>query len=149
VRIRLGALSVRLSDSACSKLRSSAYLVARRALSLVVPIVRSSRSEDIEILVLRHELEILRRNQARPQLKHSDRAWLDALSRLLARERWSAFCVRPDTLLPGTVAWPPGIGRILTVGPGRPRITDELITLIVEMATDNPFWGYGASRASC
>jgi hypothetical protein len=51
------------------------------------------------ILVLRHELEILRRQQPRPRLEPADRAWLAALSRLLPRERWSAFGVRPETLL--------------------------------------------------
>lgn len=82
-----------------SQLWSFAYLAARRVLSLVVLALRRSASKEIEILVLRHELEILRRNEARPCLQPADRAWLAPLSRYLARERWSAFGVRPETLL--------------------------------------------------
>jgi transposase InsO family protein len=108
----------------------------------MVLILRSSRSKDIEILVLRHELESLRRNQARPHLESADRAWLAALSRLLPRERCSAFCVRPETLL----RWHRRlVARHWTYPhrrPGRPPIVDELAALIVEMATDNPAWGY-------
>jgi len=67
--------------------------------------------------VPRHELEIARRNQARPHLEHSDQAWLAALSHLQASKRWSASCRRPEPLLPRTVAWSPGTGAIPTVGP--------------------------------
>ncbi|MGH9298603.1 MAG: IS3 family transposase [Acidimicrobiales bacterium] len=92
--------------------------------------------------MLHHELEILRRNQPRPRFEPADRAWLAALSRLLARERWSAFGVRPETLL----RW----HRLLVARHwtyphrhlGRPQIADELATLIVRLATDNPTWGY-------
>ncbi|MDA8316177.1 MAG: integrase [Actinomycetota bacterium] len=78
---------------------SFAYLAVRRVLSLALLVFRTSGSKEIEILVLRHELEILRRNQPRPPLDPVDRAWLCALSRLLGKERWSAFIVRPETLL--------------------------------------------------
>jgi len=102
--------------------------------------------KEIEILVLRHELEILRRNQPRPCLQPADRAWLATLSRLLARERWSAFGVRPETLL----RW----HRRLVAGHwtypqrqlDRPPIADELAALIVRMATDNSTWGYQRTR---
>ncbi len=69
------------------QLWSLAYLTVRRVLSLVL---RTSDSKQIEILVLRQELEILRRQQSRPPLDPVDRAWLCALSRLLAKERGSA-----------------------------------------------------------
>jgi putative transposase len=85
-----------------SELWSFTSLAVRRVLSLVVLALRRSGSKEIEIieiLVLRHELEILRRNQPRPSLQPADRAWLATLSRLLARERWSGFGVRPETLL--------------------------------------------------
>ena len=55
--------------------------------------------KEIEILVGRYELEVLGRNQSRSSLGEVDRAWLAALSRLLAKERWSALFVRPGTLL--------------------------------------------------
>jgi hypothetical protein len=90
---------VRQSDRVRSQLWSFAFLAVRRVLSLAVLVLRSSTSKEIEILVLRHELEILRRSQPRPRLEPTDRVWLAALSGLLQRERWSAFSVRPETLL--------------------------------------------------
>jgi hypothetical protein len=56
-------------------------------------------AEDVEILVLRHELAVLRRQDPRPRLQPTDRALLAALSRLLPRGRRSVFLVRPQTLL--------------------------------------------------
>jgi putative transposase len=99
-------------------------------------------SKEIDILVLRHELEILRRNQPRPRVEPADRAWLAALSRLLPRERWSAFGVRPETRLRSHRRL---VARHWTYPHrhlGRPPIADELATLIARMATDNPSWGY-------
>src|SRR4029453_6212686 len=55
--------------------------------------------KDLEILVLRHQLAVLRRQIARPKLQPADRALLAALSRALPRSRWSCFFVKPDTLL--------------------------------------------------
>ena len=75
------------------------YLGFRRVLELIVLRLRRRESKEIEILVLRHELEILRRQHPRPRLEPADRAWLAVLSRLLPRPRWSVFIVRPDTLL--------------------------------------------------
>ncbi len=128
------------------ELWSFAYLAVRRLLSLVLLALRTSGSKEIEILVLRHELEILRRNQPRPCLQPADRAWLATLSRLLARERWSAFGVRPETLL----RWHRRlVARHWTYPhrlPGRPPIGVELVTLIVAMASDNPTWGYQRIR---
>ncbi|MDA8281869.1 MAG: helix-turn-helix domain-containing protein [Actinomycetota bacterium] len=133
---------MRQPDLLRSHLWSFAYLVVCRLLSLVVLVFCSSGSKEIEILVLRHELEILRRNQAKPHLQPADRAWLAALSRLLKRERWSAFGVRPETLL----RWHRRlVGRHRTYPhrhPGRPPIPGELATVILRMATDSPAWGY-------
>ena len=127
------------------QLWSFAYLVVRRVLSLVVLILRTSDSKEIEILVLRHELEILGRSQSRPPLEPADRAWLAALSRLLAKERRSAFFVRPETLL----HWHRRLVARHWTSPrrrGRPPITDEFAALIVAMALDNPAWGYQRLR---
>jgi putative transposase len=60
---------------------------------------RSESSKELEIVVLRHELSVLRRQVARPQLRPSDRVLLAAASRLLPRSRWSSFLVTPNTLL--------------------------------------------------
>jgi putative transposase len=140
---RLGcALTVRRTVRLRSQLWLFSYLAVRRVLSLVVLLLRRSGSKEIEILVLRHELEILRRNQPRPCLQPADRVWLATLSRLLARERWSAFGVRPETLL----RWHRRlVARHWTYPhrhPGRPPTAEELAALIARMATDNSTWGY-------
>ena len=78
---------------------SFVYLVVRNLFALVWLLGRPRRSKELEILVLRHELAILRRQAARPQLNRSDRALLAALSRMLPRQAWASFAVRPETLL--------------------------------------------------
>jgi len=83
---------------------SFVYLALRRSLELVLLCFRSAEAKETEILVLRHELVVLRRQHPRPRLQPTDRALLAALSRLLPRARWSVFPVRPETLLPGTGA---------------------------------------------
>jgi hypothetical protein len=78
---------------------SFVYQALRRALELILLCCRSAEAKEIEILVLRHELAVLRRQHPRPHLQPTDRALLAALSRLLPRIRWSVFLVRPETLL--------------------------------------------------
>ena len=78
---------------------SFVYLVVRNLFALVQLSGRSGRSKELEILVLRHELAVLRRQSARPRLTRADRAFLAALSRSLPRPAWASFPVRPDTLL--------------------------------------------------
>src|SRR6266567_5641628 len=75
------------------------YLALRRSLELVLLCFRAADAKEVEILVLRHELAVLRRQHPRPRLQPIDRALLAALSRLLPRARWSVFLVRPETLL--------------------------------------------------
>lgn len=74
-----------------------------RLVGLVVDLVRTHPmdpvAKDAEILVLRHQLAVLRRQVARPRLRWSDRALIAALSRLVPRERWTTFLVRPETVL--------------------------------------------------
>jgi len=104
--------------------------------------LRSSDAKEVEILVLRHELQILRRQQPRPRLEPRDRAWLSLLSRLLPRRRWSVFLVRPETLL----GWHRRMVRRHWTYPnparGRPPVADDIQILIVRLATENPRWGY-------
>lgn len=57
------------------------------------------RSKDVEIVVLRHQLRVLRRQVARPELGNRDRVFLTATSRLLPRKRWASFCLTPQSLL--------------------------------------------------
>jgi transposase len=121
---------------------SLAYVVIRRVLELVVLFGRGERSKELEILVLRHELSILRRQVARPRLSPVDRLLFVALSRLLPRHAWRAFIVRPETLL----CWHRRlIARRWTyesAGPGRPPLAPELRELVLRLARENPSWGY-------
>ena len=78
---------------------SLVYLLTRRLLELVVLRARTDASKDVEILVLRHEVSVLRRQAARPRLRPVDRAVLAALSAVLPRVRWPVFFVQPKTLL--------------------------------------------------
>jgi hypothetical protein len=77
---------------------SFVYLALRRLLELMVLCWRSTDAKEVEILVLCHQLAILRRQHPRPRLQPKDRALLAAFSRLLPRSRWSIFVVRPETL---------------------------------------------------
>jgi putative transposase len=121
---------------------SSLYLVACRLLALLVLLARADRSKELEILVLRHELAVLRRQVGRPQFEPPDRLILAALSRVAPRQSWSAFPVRPETLL----RWHRRlIARRWTYPhrrPGRPPIEREIRELIVRLARENTSWGY-------
>src|SRR3954451_7449343 len=75
------------------------YLTLCRLFALVVLLCRSERSKELEILVLRHELSVLRRQARQPQHRLVDRILLAALSRSLPRNAWTAFGVSPRTLL--------------------------------------------------
>jgi len=118
------------------------YLALKRTIELVLLCFRSSDAKEVEILVLRHELEILRRQHPRPRLEPTDRAWLSLLSRCLPRRRWSVFLVRPETLL----GWHRRMIRRHWTYPdtarGRPPVADDIQALIVRLATENPRWGY-------
>jgi putative transposase len=121
---------------------SFVYLALRRALELILLCFRSADAKEIEILVLRHELAVLRRQHPRPRLQPTDRALLAALSRLLPRARWSVFLVRPETLL----RWHRRMVRRRWTYPatctGRPPLPDDIQQLIVRLARENPRWGY-------
>ena len=104
--------------------------------------VRSGRSKDLEIIVLRHQLGVLQRRNNRPQLADEDRALLGAVAAALPRPRRAGWLVTPETLL----RWHRRrIARHWTQPcrtPGRPCTSVELRRLIIEMATNNPTWGY-------
>jgi hypothetical protein len=121
---------------------SFAYLAVRNLFVLVPLLFRSGRSKELEILVLRHELAILRRRTRRPHLALADRALLAALSQALPRPVWMSFAVKPDTLL----RWHRQlVARRWTYppkGPGRPPLEQSLRTLILRLARENPHWGY-------
>src|SRR5450759_41078 len=111
-------------------------------MALVLLRFRSSEYKELEIVVLRHELAVMRRQSARPALRPADRAFLAAASRLLPRARWEVFFVTPGTLL----AWHRRLvaRRWMYKGrrPGRPRLGREVRELILRFARENPRWGY-------
>ena len=72
-----------------------AYLTLCRSIQLLVLLARGDAANDLEILVLRHQLAVLRRQTPHPRLEPADRALLAAVSRVLPRARWSCFLVQP------------------------------------------------------
>src|SRR5437667_12747910 len=96
----------------------------------------------MEILGLRHEVAILRRQPSRPRLTRADRALLASRSRSLARPAWAVFPIKPATLL----RWHRQlVARRWTYShrtPGRPPLERSLRELILRLARENPHWGY-------
>jgi putative transposase len=94
---------------------SLVYVSVCRLFALVVLLARGDRSKELEILVLRHELSVLRRQvRGRPRFEERDRLVLAALSRTLPYRAWGVFSVRPETLLRWPGGWSPAAGRIRT-----------------------------------
>ena len=125
-----------------------AYLALARVLSWLALLARADAAKDAEILVLRHEVAVLRRTNPRPGLDWADRAVFAALVRLLPRPLRANRLVTPDTIL----RWHRRLVRQRWTYPnrtGRPPIDDALAALVVRMARENPRWGYVRLRASC
>jgi putative transposase len=117
------------------------YRLVRLVIDLLVLRSRGDRSKDVEILVLRHQLAVLQRQISRPYFAPADRAVLAALARVLGRDRWSIFLVRPATIR--------GWHRRLVANhwtyphpPGRPATAVETRRTITRLARENPTWGY-------
>jgi hypothetical protein len=120
---------------------SFGYLILRQVLQLVILVTRGDRGNAVEVLVLRHQVAVLRRQVRRLDLEPGDRAVLAGLSRLLPRARWAAFLVTPATLL----RWHRNlIARRRTYPPrrpGRPAVTAQMRELVLRLARDNLTWG--------
>ena len=127
---------------ASGQLWAFGYLAVRRLLELVVLLIRSDEVNEIELLALRHEVALLRRQVKRQSFEPADRALLAVLSRLLPRSRWACFGVTPATLL----AWHRRlVARRWTYphrSPGRPSVDKETTALVVRLARESPRWGY-------
>jgi putative transposase len=123
---------------------SVAYLAIRCLLGCLVVLTRCQVSKDAELLVLRHENAVLRRQISRVRYQPGDRLWLAALSRHVSCRRWGeVFMVTPATLL----AW----HRRLVARkwdytsrrrPGRPSTAAAIRKLVTRMARENPAWGH-------
>ena len=117
------------------------YLIFRQVLGLVLLLGRTSSAKDVELLVLRHEVALLRRTNPRPHLDWADRAVFAALVRRLPRALRCRRVVNPDTIL----RWHRRLVRRRWTYPshsGRPPIDAVLVALVVRMARENPRWGY-------
>jgi hypothetical protein len=109
---------------------------------MLTQLARDGGAKDVELLVLRHQVAILRRQVHRPDLQPADRVVVAALSRLLPRTRWPAFFVTPTTLL----RWHRQlIARNWTyphARPGRPPIDRDIRALVLRLAAENPTSGH-------
>jgi putative transposase len=113
------------------------YLMLARVLSWMALLARSDAVKDVEILMLRHEVAVLRRTNTRPTLTWLDRAVLSALSRLLPTPLRQLRLVSPRTLLRWHAQL---VARRWTYPrrrPGRPPIPPPIRALVLRMAREN------------
>ena len=118
------------------------YLAVRAVLGLLVRCRRGPDVKDVELLVLRHELAVLRRQVGRPRFRMADRALLAAAASHLPRSAGLSLLVTPRTILRWhrlLVRWK---WRRYNDRPGRPRLSAEARELVLRLARENPGWGH-------
>jgi hypothetical protein len=116
------------------------YLLFCQVMRWLALLARSSAAQDAELLVLRHEVAVLRRQVARPRVDWADRAVLAGLARLLPNPAWRGLFVEPATLL----RWHRDLVRRRWTYPqqrGRPGVAAEVRALVLRLARENPTWG--------
>ena len=118
------------------------YQVFTKLLSWMVLYTRSNTANEIEILVLRHQLAVLRRRTPRPRICWTDRAVIAALARLLPARRRLGLLVKPASILRWHRQLVARRWTTQPVRPGRPATAAGLRALVVRLATENPTWGY-------
>jgi putative transposase len=117
------------------------YLIFRQLVTWLGLLARSSGSKNAEILVLRHEVAVLRRQVSRPRLSWADRAVFAALSRLLSQAGRLHRIVTPATVL----RWHRDLVTRRWTQPrrrGGRSTASELRQLVLRLASENPTWGY-------
>jgi putative transposase len=141
----LGSSSRRCRSRALEASADALLLRLSRVLRSVRLLVRGRRSEfakDVELLVLRHQLLVLARQQTCPSFRATDRAFLTALTRILPPRRRHGLIVTPQTLL----RWHRELVRRKWTQPartpGRPPIERRVRELVLRLARENPRWGY-------
>ena len=115
------------------------YQLILKVFAWLALLARNDAASHVEILPLRHEVEILRRQAGKLKPSWTDRAVLAALARLLTREMRAHRIVTPATLL----AWHRRLVKHKWAqprSPGRPPLSEEIRDLIVKLARDNPGW---------
>src|SRR5688500_5046864 len=129
-------------------LSSLLYVVVRLLLDIALLRCQSGTARDLELLALRHEVRVLRRRPKRIAWRPGDRLVLTALSRCLSRIDWLVFPVRPETLL----RWHRDLVRRKWAAfgrrrrSGRPPLPAAARDLILQLAQENPRWGYQQIR---
>jgi putative transposase len=118
------------------------YQALVRVLSWLVLLARSDTAKDIEILVLRQEVAVLRRTNPRPTPTWLDRAMLSALSKLLPTSLRQLRLVSPRTLLRWHAQLVAHRWTYTRRRPGRPPTAPPIRALVLQMARENPRWGY-------
>src|SRR5712691_5108635 len=118
------------------------YLAVRAVLGALVRSRRGLHVKDVELLVLRHELEILRRQVVRPELRTVDRALLAAAACHLPRSSRGLLLVTPRTLLRWHQALVRRKWRQAPGQRGRPKLSGAVRELVLRLARDNPRWGH-------
>jgi hypothetical protein len=121
---------------------SFGYLVLRQVLQLIVLGLRGERAKEVAILVLRHQVAVLRRQVKRSDLEPADRAVLSGLARLLPRRRWATFLVAPATVLRWHRTLIARKWAYPRPRPGRPPVQAAIRELVLRLAKENPSWGH-------